>query len=96
MAVYTITFDSVVETAMMERGVLHMTRIPPKDEIGLRAGETSGVTDMGLLFRVMGQRPEIMQSATQLLVATMREGTVEPQLKELLAVRVSQVNHCLY
>ncbi len=73
-----------------------MTRIPPRNEIRLPTGETAGVTDMGLLFRVMGQRPEIMQGAGQLLAATMREGTVEPQLKELLAVRVSQVNHCFY
>jgi alkylhydroperoxidase family enzyme len=32
----------------------------------------------------------------QLLEAAMRTGTVEPALKELLAVRVSQVNHCFY
>jgi AhpD family alkylhydroperoxidase len=31
-----------------------------------------------------------------LLETAMREGSVEPKLKELIAVRVSQVNHCFY
>jgi hypothetical protein len=37
-----------------------------------------------------------MQASVQLLEAVMRSGTVEPGLKELLAVRVSQVNYCFY
>jgi alkylhydroperoxidase family enzyme len=37
-----------------------------------------------------------MQAAMQLLEVVMRQGTIEPQLKELLAIRVSQVNHCFY
>jgi len=48
------------------------------------------------LFGVMAHRPAIMQHAQQLLEATMREGTVDDTLKELLAVRVSQVNDCFY
>jgi alkylhydroperoxidase family enzyme len=51
---------------------------------------------METLFRTMGSRPHIMQAAMQLLEVVMRQGTVEPQLKELLAIRVSQVNHCFY
>jgi len=51
---------------------------------------------METLFRVMAHRPEIMQPALQLVEAAMRSGTVEPRLKELLAIRVSQVNHCSY
>jgi alkylhydroperoxidase family enzyme len=37
-----------------------------------------------------------MEHSRQLLEATMRGGTVDARLKELLAVRVSQVNHCHY
>jgi alkylhydroperoxidase family enzyme len=48
------------------------------------------------LFRVMAHRPAIMQQTAQLLDTAMRTGTVAPQLKELLAIRVSQVNHCAY
>jgi alkylhydroperoxidase family enzyme len=51
---------------------------------------------MDTLFRVMAQRPEIAQHAIQLVEAAMRGGTVDPKLKELLAIRVSQVNHCFY
>ena len=76
------------------------SRIPPMAESILApfAQEmlSSGGTNMSMLFRVMGHRPAIMQPAVELLEATMRGGTVEPQLKELIAVRVSQVNHCFY
>jgi alkylhydroperoxidase family enzyme len=71
-----------------------MSRIPPDDNIEIPELASSGT--MTTLFRVMGQRPEIMQQARKLLDVTMRGGTVEPRLKELLAVRVSQVNHCFY
>lgn len=73
-----------------------MSRIPPREGVALPIGATSGVADMSQLFQVMAHRPIIMEHATQLLEAVMRGGTVEPQLKELLAVRVSQVNHCFY
>jgi len=48
------------------------------------------------LFRTMAHRPELARRSMALLEEAMRGGTVEPQLKELLAVRVSQVNHCFY
>ena len=51
---------------------------------------------MSTLFKVMAHRPGIMQNAVQLLDATMRTGTVDAKLKELLAIRVSQVNYCYY
>jgi alkylhydroperoxidase family enzyme len=76
-----------------------MSRIPPNDGIDFNNAEFPELESAGTmttLFRVMGQRPEIMQQARKLLDVTMRGGTVEPRLKELLAVRVSQVNHCFY
>lgn len=51
---------------------------------------------MSLLFRTMAHRPELARLSIALLEEAMRGGTVEPQLKELVAVRVSQVNHCFY
>lgn len=69
-----------------------MSRIPPIQpeqmpaEIGSRA--------KGTLFQVMAHRPAILQPTMQLLEATMQGGSVEPRLKELIAIRVSQVNHC--
>lgn len=50
----------------------------------------------GELFQVMAHRPEILQPTVQLVEATMRGGSIEPRLKELIAVRVSQVNRCYY
>lgn len=72
-------------------------RIPPDDTVQLPTNtELTGVANMSTLFRVMGHRPNLMQQSAQLLESAMRTGTVEPQLKELLAIRVSQVNACFY
>ncbi len=74
-----------------------MPRIQPDDSVPLPSNiEKSSFATMGTLFRTMARRPAIMQSAMQLLEAAMRSGTVEPELKELLAIRVSQVNNCFY
>ncbi len=73
-----------------------MPRIPPVENIQLPQGEATSFTTMSTLFRTMAHRPELMQYSIQLLEAAMRTGTVEPRLKELLAVRVSQVNYCFY
>ena len=78
------------------RGDQRMSRIPPDENIQLPVGETVPFATMSTLFRTMARRPEIMQHSMQLLEAVMRTGTVEPRLKELLAVRVSQVNYCYY
>jgi alkylhydroperoxidase family enzyme len=72
-----------------------MSRIPPVN-MDLPEDDGTAFATMGTLFRTMGHRPEIMRQSMQLLQTVMRSGTVEPRLKELLAVRVSQVNHCFY
>ncbi len=72
-------------------------RIPPDNTIQLpESAELSGVANMSTLFRVMAHRPTLMHQSAQLLESAMRTGTVEPQLKELVAIRVSQVNACFY
>lgn len=48
------------------------------------------------LFRITGQRPAIGRTLAAHLRAVMDEGDVPTALKELLAVRVSQVNDCEY
>jgi len=48
------------------------------------------------LFRITGQRPAIGRTLAAHLRAVMDEGEVPTALKELLAVRVSQVNACEY
>lgn len=73
-----------------------MPRIPPVENIQLTLDEATSFTTMATLFRTMAHRPELMRHSMQLLEAAMHTGTVEPRLKELLAVRVSQVNHCYY
>ncbi len=75
-----------------------MPRIHPVDtaQIPSDADKTPGVGNMSTLFGIMAHRPDLMQHSRQLLEATMRGGTVDARLKELLAVRVSQVNHCHY
>lgn len=73
-----------------------MSRIPPVENIELPENGATSFGGMALLFRTMAHRPELMQQCMQLLETAMRGGSVEPKLKELLAVRVSQVNHCFY
>lgn len=48
------------------------------------------------LFRVLGHRPSLFTSFTTHFKTTMGEGAIDVRLKELLAVRVSQINHCRY
>jgi hypothetical protein len=73
-----------------------MPRIPPDDSVQLPRLETTSFATMETMLRVMAHRPALMQQTMQLIETAMREGTVEPKLKELLAIRVSQVNHCFY
>jgi hypothetical protein len=71
-------------------------RIPPDDAANIPVTAGASNHTMSTLFQVMAHRSNIMQNAIQLLDAAMRTGTVDAKLKELLAVRVSQVNHCFY
>lgn len=48
------------------------------------------------MFRTMAYRPEIAATADAHLQAIFNTGTVEKRLKEMLAVRVSQINDCAY
>ena len=48
------------------------------------------------MFRTMARRPEIMTTAVAHMQAVFNTGTVEKRLKEMLAVRVSQINDCAY
>jgi alkylhydroperoxidase family enzyme len=48
------------------------------------------------MFRTMALRPEIMRTAAEHMRAIFSTGTVDTRLKEMLAVRVSQINDCHY
>ncbi len=48
------------------------------------------------LFRVAAHRPEIVQTLYAHMKTVMGVGTVPQLLKELLSVRVSQINGCVY
>lgn len=48
------------------------------------------------LFRVAAHRPEIVQTLYAHMKAVMGKGTVPQLLKELISVRVSQINGCVY
>lgn len=52
--------------------------------------------NMPNMFRTMALRPAIMKTASDHLDAIFNTGTVEKRLKEMLAVRVSQINDCQY
>ena len=48
------------------------------------------------MFRTVAHRPEILRTMIAHFRAVMNTGTVPAKLKELLIVRVSQLNHCEY
>ena len=48
------------------------------------------------MFRTMAYRPEIARTAAAHLEAIFASGTLDKRLKEMLAVRVSQINDCAY
>ncbi len=64
---------------------------PALDAIGKERG---GVVPN--LFRVAAHRPEIVETLYAHMKAVMGKGTVPQLLKELLSVRVSQINGCVY
>ena len=49
------------------------------------------------LFRVMGRRPALLTSFNAHFAAVLSgDGTLDVRFKEMLAVRVSQINECGY
>lgn len=48
------------------------------------------------MFRTAAHRPEILKTLIAHFRTIMETGTVEAKLKELLTVRVSQINRCEY
>ncbi|HLW03867.1 MAG TPA: carboxymuconolactone decarboxylase family protein [Ktedonobacterales bacterium] len=52
--------------------------------------------EMTTLMATMAHRPALMTTLAAHVAAVFETGTVEPQLKEMLAVRVSQINDCGY
>jgi uncharacterized peroxidase-related enzyme len=80
-----------------------MARIRPLDpdeatpearELFLRFKEQRG--NIPNMFRTMALRPEIALTAAAHMEAVFTTGTVDTRLKEMLAVRVSQINDCYY
>jgi alkylhydroperoxidase family enzyme len=52
--------------------------------------------NMPNMFRTMARRPEMLETAVAHMRAIFETGTVDARLKEMLAVRVSQINNCMY
>jgi alkylhydroperoxidase family enzyme len=71
--------------------------LEPDDRAALAALEASPTPGAGTdLFRALAQRPALLRTALAHLRALMDDGAVPPDLKALVAVRVAQVNHCVY
>ena len=53
-------------------------------------------SEMTTLLATVAHRPALMTTLAAHIAAVFERGTVEPALKEMLAVRVSQINDCGY
>ncbi len=77
-----------------------VTRVDPGDaDPSLRESFDGFIRARGKvpnLFRITAQRPRIGRTLAEHLDAVTGQGEVEKSLKELLAVRVSQINQCEY
>lgn len=60
------------------------------------AGIQERRSEMTRLMATMAHRPALMQTLAAHVAAVFESGTVEPRLKEMVAVRVSQINDCGY
>jgi alkylhydroperoxidase family enzyme len=87
----------------MVRKEYHVARIrpldpgesgPEMDQLFERFRQRRG--NIPNMFRTMAYRPEIAATAAAHLSAVFETGTVDGKLKEMLAVRVSQINDCAY
>jgi alkylhydroperoxidase family enzyme len=67
---------------------------PARATLEAIAAERGGVIPN--LFRIAAHRPEIVQTLYAHMKAVMGKGTVPQLLKELISVRVSQINGCVY
>ena len=67
---------------------------PEMDDLFARLRHERG--NIPNMFRTMAYRPEIARTAAAHQVAIFETGTVDRRLKEMLAVRVSQINACAY
>jgi alkylhydroperoxidase family enzyme len=70
-----------------------------RDEPVLRETFQRFVTERGKvpnLFRVAAHRPQIARTLSEHMRAVMDSGDVPTVLKELISVRVSQINNCEY
>jgi alkylhydroperoxidase family enzyme len=71
--------------------------LDPADRAALEAVVSQPIPGAGVdLFRTMARRPAIMRTALAHLAALMEPGAAPADLKALIAVRVAQVNHCVY
>lgn len=74
---------------------LETTEVGPESQVVFDAflAQRGNVPNM---FRTLALVPEIMTTAAAHMKAVFNSGTVPLRLKEMLAVRVSQVNACAY
>ena len=71
--------------------------LEPDDRAALAALEAAPAPGAdAALFQALAQRPPLLRTALAHLRALMADGTVPADLKSLVAVRVAQVNHCVY
>jgi len=74
--------------------------VPPEDMDAETRAALEGVRaereEMTTLMATLAKRPALMTTLAAHVAAIFETGTVEPRLKEMLAVRVSQINDCGY
>jgi alkylhydroperoxidase family enzyme len=85
----------VKETYMARIRPLNPADVGP-EEADLLQGFQQRRGNIPNMFRTMAYRAEIARTAAAHLSAVFDTGTVDTRLKEMLAVRVSQINDCDY
>lgn len=55
-----------------------------------------GWEEIPLIWRVMAQNPDYLKANWERYQAIMMQGSIEPKVKEMIALSVSMVNRCSY
>src|ERR1051326_1417694 len=83
-----------------DRAMARIEPVPPEemdDETRAALAEVQDRrSEMTRLMAPMAHRPAMVQTPAARAAAVFETGTVEQRLKEMLAVRVSQINDCGY
>lgn len=76
---------------MARLSVLEKTQLTPEFS---KHVDRAGASGQAIMFQVLGHSPEMFQAYFQFYFPWHSGGSVDPVLKELLRIKIAQLNNC--